>query len=239
MCVSRPFDSEPARSFCRLVGRRCPNIPISTRPRRSRTSASETADGAAACAGRRTGSSLAVPRCRGFGLRVPILLAPVAGACPPALSVAVARAGGAGACGTLLMSPAEMASWAAAVRRDTDGPFQMDLWVPDPAPHRDTEQETRVRDFLARCGPPAKRRLPTTVCTPCRPGQVKELRWRSHDPRWKYCKGFGAAPGSCWAKRNPAHRDRNRANVGCCARVFATNRARPGRAHKKVQVIGD
>jgi nitronate monooxygenase len=78
----------------------------------------------------------------------------MAGVCPPALSVAVAKAGGAGACGALLMSPAEMASWAAAVRRDTDGPFQMNLWVPDPAPHRDTEQEARVRDFLAQWGPP-------------------------------------------------------------------------------------
>jgi len=47
-----------------------------------------------------------------------------------------------------------MASWAAAVRRDTDGPFQMNLWIPDPAPHRDGAQEARVRDFLAQWGPP-------------------------------------------------------------------------------------
>jgi nitronate monooxygenase len=52
------------------------------------------------------------------------------------------------------MSAAEMTSWAASVRRDTDGPFQMNLWVPDPAPHRDSGQEARVRDFLARWGPP-------------------------------------------------------------------------------------
>lgn len=92
--------------------------------------------------------------CTRYRLRVPILLAPMAGVCPPALSVAVAKAGGAGACGALLMSPAEMASWAAAVRRDTDGAFQLNLWIPDPAPQRDTEQEARVRDFLARWGPP-------------------------------------------------------------------------------------
>ena len=78
----------------------------------------------------------------------------MAGACPPALSVAVARAGGAGACGALLMSAAEMASWAAAVRRDTDGPFQINLWIPDAAPHRDSGQEARIRDFLAQWGPP-------------------------------------------------------------------------------------
>jgi nitronate monooxygenase len=80
----------------------------------------------------------------------------MAGACPAALSVAVARAGGAGACGALLMSPDAMASWAAAVRRETDGAFQMNLWVPDPAPHRDAEQEASVRDFLARWGPPVR-----------------------------------------------------------------------------------
>jgi nitronate monooxygenase len=54
------------------------------------------------------------------------------------------------------MSPAAMASWATAVRRETDGPFQMNLWVPDPAPHRDAEHEARVRDFLSRWGPPVR-----------------------------------------------------------------------------------
>src|ERR1700683_5232356 len=34
--------------------------------------------------------------CDRFGLQVPILLAPMAGACPPALSIAVANAGGLG-----------------------------------------------------------------------------------------------------------------------------------------------
>jgi nitronate monooxygenase len=37
--------------------------------------------------------------CSRFGLRVPILLAPMASTCPPALSVAVANAGGLGGCG--------------------------------------------------------------------------------------------------------------------------------------------
>lgn len=38
---------------------------------------------------------------RANGLRIPILLAPMAGACPPSLSIAVAEAGGLGACGAL------------------------------------------------------------------------------------------------------------------------------------------
>src|SRR5690242_6713444 len=78
----------------------------------------------------------------------------MAGACPPSLSSAVAKAGAAGACGALLMSPSEMAGWAEAVRRETDGPLQINLWVPNPAPQRDRQHEARVRDFLARWGPP-------------------------------------------------------------------------------------
>jgi len=46
--------------------------------------------------------------CSRFGLRVPILLAPMAGASAPSLSAAVANAGGLGACGVLVMRPEEI-----------------------------------------------------------------------------------------------------------------------------------
>ncbi|MFN4090780.1 MAG: NAD(P)H-dependent flavin oxidoreductase [Alphaproteobacteria bacterium] len=88
-----------------------------------------------------------------FGLGIPVLLAPMAGACPPALSVAVGRAGGMGACGCLLMQPAEIAAWAAEVAAGTDAPFQMNLWIPDPPPPRDPEAEAAVRGFLGTWGP--------------------------------------------------------------------------------------
>ena len=91
--------------------------------------------------------------CKRFDLRVPILLAPMAGASAPALSIAVAHAGGLGACGALLMSPAEIVRWAEAVRAATRGPFQINLWIPDPAPARDRVQEDRLREFLAGWGP--------------------------------------------------------------------------------------
>jgi nitronate monooxygenase len=91
--------------------------------------------------------------CRRFGLRVPILLAPMAGACPPALSIAVAQAGGLGACGALLMQPKDIGDWAATVRSATNGAFQMNLWIPDPPPTRDPRHESQVRDFLATWGP--------------------------------------------------------------------------------------
>jgi nitronate monooxygenase len=92
--------------------------------------------------------------CARYGLRAPLLLAPMAGACPPALSIAVAEAGGLGACGALLMSASQMRGWADTVRAQTAGPFQINLWIPDPPPRRDPEHEARLRAFLARWGPP-------------------------------------------------------------------------------------
>jgi nitronate monooxygenase len=91
--------------------------------------------------------------CERFGLGVPILLAPMAGASAPSLSIAVADAGGLGACGALLMKPAEIIAWADEVRGSSNRRFQMNLWIPDPPAQRDAEHEARVRDFLANWGP--------------------------------------------------------------------------------------
>lgn len=91
--------------------------------------------------------------CARFGLRLPILLAPMAGACPPSLSAAVAGAGGMGACGALLMTPEAIRAWAAEVRAASNGAFQINLWVPDPPPRRDPAHEMAVRGFLGNWGP--------------------------------------------------------------------------------------
>jgi nitronate monooxygenase len=69
-----------------------------------------------------------------LGIRVPILLAPMAGACPPSLSIAVANAGGLGACGTLMMKPDEILAWTGEFRSKSEGHFQLNLWIP--IPHR-------------------------------------------------------------------------------------------------------
>jgi nitronate monooxygenase len=102
--------------------------------------------------------SAAFERARAFagqwGLGAPILLAPMAGACPPSLSIAVVRAGGLGACGALTMAPDAIDAWAADLREATGGgAFQMNLWVPEPAPARDAAAESAVVAFLSRWGP--------------------------------------------------------------------------------------
>jgi len=92
--------------------------------------------------------------CRRFGLKMPVLLAPMAGACPPSLSIAMMNAGSLGACGALLMRPDEIIAWADEVRAQGNGPFQINLWIPDPPPRRDKTHEDRVRAFLEQFGPP-------------------------------------------------------------------------------------
>src|SRR6478672_12179779 len=91
--------------------------------------------------------------CRRFGLRVPILMAPMAGVCPVGLAVAVANAGGMGGLGALMTSPDGIDAWAKQFRGQSNGTFQINLWVPDPPPVRDAEHEGRVRDFLGEWGP--------------------------------------------------------------------------------------
>jgi len=88
-----------------------------------------------------------------LGAQTPVFLAPMAGSCPAPLSIAVANAGGMGACGALLMSPQAIHVWADEFRKQSQGPFQMNLWIPDPPPVRNEEAEARQREFLAGWGP--------------------------------------------------------------------------------------
>jgi nitronate monooxygenase len=88
-----------------------------------------------------------------LGIHLPVLLAPMAGACPPSLSIAVANAGGMGACGALLLKPEEIAAWCAEFRAQSQGEFQINLWIPGPPPKRDAELERRQREYLAQWGP--------------------------------------------------------------------------------------
>ncbi len=92
--------------------------------------------------------------CAKFGLKLPIMLAPMAGACPASLSIAVANAGGMGAMGALLSPPAEIRSWVDEFRANNNsGPFQLNVWIPDPRPRRDPGAEMQIRKFLEAWGP--------------------------------------------------------------------------------------
>lgn len=91
--------------------------------------------------------------CDAYGLKMPILLAPMAGACPVSLSIAVANAGAMGAMGALMSTPAAIADWVREFRSASSGGFQLNTWLPDPEPRRDPEGEARVRAFLTTWGP--------------------------------------------------------------------------------------
>jgi nitronate monooxygenase len=92
--------------------------------------------------------------CETYGLKAPILVAPMAGASPASLSIAVANAGGMGGMGALITPPAGIRSWVQEFRSGSNGPFQLNLWIPDPKPTRDPAAEERVRKFLEAWGPP-------------------------------------------------------------------------------------
>jgi nitronate monooxygenase len=91
--------------------------------------------------------------CDQYALKLPILLAPMAGACPASLSIAVAQAGGMGAMGALISPPDAIRSWAHDVRAAGGEAFQLNTWIPDPLPKRDADTEAQVRNFLAGWGP--------------------------------------------------------------------------------------
>jgi nitronate monooxygenase len=91
--------------------------------------------------------------CGKFGLELPILQAPMAGACPASLAIAVANAGGMGGMGALLNGPDGILAWAAEFRGQSNGSFQLNLWIPGPPPMRDKAAEARVSEFLSNWGP--------------------------------------------------------------------------------------
>jgi nitronate monooxygenase len=92
--------------------------------------------------------------CERYRLEMPILLAPMAGACPATLSIAVAKGGGMGALGALLTPPEGIRAWVQEFRSKSSGPFQLNLWIPDPKPARSQDAEEEVKKFLEAWGPP-------------------------------------------------------------------------------------
>jgi nitronate monooxygenase len=91
--------------------------------------------------------------CERFGLRCPIVQAPMAGACPPELAVAVAEAGGMGASGVLLDAPERIIEWVQQFRAGSLGALQLNIWIPD-ALRDDRDKVEAAAEFLGRFGAP-------------------------------------------------------------------------------------
>lgn len=104
--------------------------------------------------------------CDAYGIRVPILLAPMAGACPVSLSIAVANAGAMGAMGALVTPPAGIAEWVREFRASSRGVFQLNTGIPDPDPRRNPSAEARIREFMKQWGP----EVPASAGDVSRPG---------------------------------------------------------------------
>ena len=83
-----------------------------------------------------------------FGVRLPIVQAPMAGGPDtPALAAAVANAGGLGSLGCGYLTAAQIAALAAATREKTNGSFALNLFVRDD-PSDDATAEARVLPVL-------------------------------------------------------------------------------------------
>jgi len=91
--------------------------------------------------------------CERFGLRCPIVQAPMAGACPPELAVAVAEAGGMGASGVLLDAPERITEWVRQFRAGSMGALQLNIWIPDSF-REDRDRAEAAAEFLGRFGAP-------------------------------------------------------------------------------------
>jgi nitronate monooxygenase len=91
--------------------------------------------------------------CKAYRLDLPILMAPMAGACPVSLAAAIANAGGMAAMGALLSTPSVIREWMSTFRSQSSGSVQLNTWIPDPSPRRNAAAEVRVRAFLAEWGP--------------------------------------------------------------------------------------
>lgn len=91
--------------------------------------------------------------CQDYEIDIPILMAPMAGACPPELAAAISNAGGIGSCGALLMTPKQIISWVSDFKFKSNGSFMLNNWIPGPEPERNARHEAALRSFLTKFGP--------------------------------------------------------------------------------------
>lgn len=93
--------------------------------------------------------------CATLGISLPIIQGPMTGSDTPALAAAVSAAGGLGMLGCGMRSPAAIAEAAAEVRRQTDQPFGLNLFVqgtPLPDPEALAKAQARLAPLYAKLG---------------------------------------------------------------------------------------
>ena len=79
--------------------------------------------------------------------------------------------------GALMTSPEGIAEWVAEFHSQSNGPFQLNRWIPQPIPSRNPAAEKRIRDFLSKWGPPV-------------PAEVGDVRFPDFEQQ---CEAFLAA----------------------------------------------
>ena len=104
-----------------------------------------------------------------FGIQHPIVLAPLAGGpSTPELVAAVSNAGGLGSLGAAYMTPSAIRDAIATIRRLTNRPFAINLFVPEPVPpdaSRLEQVQSRLSAYRAELGLPTPR-LPDPLVIP-------------------------------------------------------------------------
>ena len=84
-----------------------------------------------------------------LGLRLPLVLAPMAGVSTPALVAAVSEAGGLGSLGAAYLSPADLRAAGEAVQAQTGYAWAVNLFVPGPTPVPSAEAQAAAEAELA------------------------------------------------------------------------------------------
>ena len=137
--------------------------------------------------------------CQRFGLRVPILQAPMAGACPTSLASAVANAGGMGGLGALTTSPDGIATGSESFGTRAMARFRSTCGSP-------ARLRSAIPTMSARCGNswdigarPCRRK----PAMPCR----STLRCNAKRCLWLSFLDHGSLPGEiCRRHQGPRHR---------------------------------
>jgi len=90
-----------------------------------------------------------------FGIEVPIVQAPMAGATSPEMVIAVCEAGGLGSLGCAMLDPGQLRTELGIIRQRTSRPINVNFFchaVPAPDPEREAAWRARLQPYYAEFG---------------------------------------------------------------------------------------